>query len=103
MSLWLHGKEDFISEAGAMNVWMIKEAKDGVLEFTTMALDDGIVLPGITRASIKELLEDHASGKSEFPLEGMPKNIRVVERDTTMAELIEGIQDGSLKGMFGCG
>lgn len=29
MSLWLHGKEDYISEAGAMNVWMIKEAKDG--------------------------------------------------------------------------
>ena len=29
MSLWLHGKEDFISEAGAMNMWMIKEAADG--------------------------------------------------------------------------
>jgi hypothetical protein len=29
MSLWLHGKEDFISEAGAMNVWIIKQAADG--------------------------------------------------------------------------
>jgi branched-chain amino acid aminotransferase len=29
MSLWLHGQEDYISEAGAMNVWMIKEAQDG--------------------------------------------------------------------------
>lgn len=29
MSLWLHGKEDHISEAGAMNVWIIKEAQDG--------------------------------------------------------------------------
>ena len=29
MSLWLHGKEDYISEAGAMNVWIIKEATDG--------------------------------------------------------------------------
>lgn len=63
-----------------------------------MGLEDGIVLPGVTRASIKQLLEDHASGKAEFPLPGMPKNIRVVERDTTMAELIEGIKDGSLKG-----
>lgn len=63
-----------------------------------MSLDDGIVLPGITRASIKQLLTDHASGKAEFPLAGMPKNIRVVERNTTMAELIEGIKDGSLKG-----
>lgn len=29
MSLWLHGQEDFISEAGAMNVFIIKEAEDG--------------------------------------------------------------------------
>lgn len=29
MSLWLHGQEDYISEAGAMNVWIIKEAQDG--------------------------------------------------------------------------
>jgi hypothetical protein len=31
MSLWLHGKEDFISEAGAMNIFIIKEAKDGCM------------------------------------------------------------------------
>lgn len=31
MSLWVHsdGKEDFISEAGAMNVFIIKQAQDG--------------------------------------------------------------------------
>lgn len=29
MSLWLHGEEDFVSEAGGMNVWVIKEADDG--------------------------------------------------------------------------
>lgn len=29
MSLWLHGEEDYVSEAGGMNVWVIKEAKDG--------------------------------------------------------------------------
>jgi len=63
-----------------------------------MGLDNGIVLPGVTRASIIELLQDHASGKAEFPLPGMPKNIRVVERDIAMAEIIEGTQDGTLKG-----
>ncbi|KAK4688242.1 branched-chain amino acid aminotransferase, partial [Tremellales sp. Uapishka_1] len=103
MSLWLHGKEDFISEAGAMNVWIIKEAPDGYLEFTTMALDNGIVLPGITRASIIELLENHSDGTAEFPLKGMPKKIRVVERDISMGEIKKGLADGTLKGMFGCG
>jgi branched-chain amino acid aminotransferase len=29
MSLWLHGEEDFVSEAGAMNVWILKQAEDG--------------------------------------------------------------------------
>lgn len=105
MSLWLHsdGKQHFISEAGAMNVWIIKKAADGFLEFTTMGLENGIVLPGVTRASIIELLQEHADGKAEFPLAGMPKNIRVVERDIPMAEIVEGSQDGSLVGMFGCG
>ncbi|WVQ64193.1 uncharacterized protein L199_002355 [Kwoniella botswanensis] len=103
MSLWLHGKEDFISEAGAMNVFIIKEAPDGYLEFITMPLSNGIVLPGITRESIIELLQDHASDKQDFPLEGVPKKIRVVERDFSMPEIIKGLEDGTLKGMFGCG
>jgi branched-chain amino acid aminotransferase len=63
-----------------------------------MGLDNGIVLPGVTRFSIIELLKDHASGKAEFPLPGMPKNIRVVERDIPMAEITNGVQDGTLKG-----
>ncbi|KAL0242375.1 hypothetical protein I308_106004 [Cryptococcus tetragattii IND107] len=107
MSLWLHGKEDYISEAGAMNMWIIKQVSDDYLEFATMSLDNGIVLPGVTRQSIIELLEDHASGKKAFPFaEGdvkMPEKIRVVERDISMGEILEGLKDGSLKGMFGCG
>jgi branched-chain amino acid aminotransferase len=63
-----------------------------------MSLDNGIVLPGITRESIIEMLEDHAAGRKELPLEGMPKQVRVVERDITMREVVEGIEDGTLKG-----
>lgn len=67
-----------------------------------MSLDNGIVLPGVTRQSIIELLEDHASGKKAFPFaEGdvkMPEKIRVVERDISMGEILEGLKDGSLKG-----
>ncbi|WVQ85402.1 hypothetical protein IAT38_007567 [Cryptococcus sp. DSM 104549] len=106
MNLWLHGKEDFISEAGGMNVFVIIEAPDGYLEFTTMSLSDGIVLPGITRESIIELLKDHAASPSNSPLQGMPEKIRVVERDISMGEILERLEDGTLKGagsMFGCG
>ncbi|WVQ94616.1 hypothetical protein IAU59_001696 [Kwoniella sp. CBS 9459] len=103
MSLWLHGQEDFISEAGAMNVFIIKQAEDGFLEFITMSLNNGIVLPGVTRESIIELLTEHAEDKKDFPIDGMPKKIRVVQRDISMPEIIKGVEDGTLKGMFGCG
>jgi len=63
-----------------------------------MSLENGIVLPGITRESIIQLLTEHAEGKVEFPIPGMPKQVRVVERDITMNEVVEGVKDGSLKG-----
>lgn len=113
MSLWLHGKEDFISEAGAMNVFMIKQASDGcesfphyarssrtdipVLEFVTMSLENGIVLPGITRMSLIEMIEAHAAGAEDTLLEGLPREVRVVERDFSMPEVLESIADGTLK------
>lgn len=40
MSLWLHGQEDFISEAGAMNVWIIKQADDGCKYASAMVNSD---------------------------------------------------------------
>lgn len=116
MSLWVHteGGEDYISEAGAMNVFIIKQAEDGgelvaclrcgfsadslALEFITMSLSNGIVLPGITRDSIIELLRKHGANEKDFPLDGMLRNIRVVERDISMSEITSSLADGSLKG-----
>jgi branched-chain amino acid aminotransferase len=69
-----------------------------VLEFITMSLSNGIVLPGITRESIIELLQKHGAGEKDMPLEGMPRNIRVVERDISMSEITSSLADGSLKG-----
>lgn len=63
-----------------------------------MSLSNGIVLPGITRESIIELLKSHGAGEKDFPLDGMPKNIRVVERDISMSEITSSLADGSLKG-----
>lgn len=73
-----------------------------VLEFITMSLDNGIVLPGITRDSIIQLLNDQVDGRKDFPLVGMPRKIRVVERDISMPEVVNCIDDASLKGSVGC-
>jgi branched-chain amino acid aminotransferase len=61
-----------------------------------MSLDNGIVLPGITRDSIITLLKAHASGETTLP--EFPKQVRVVERDISMPELVKSNQDGSLLG-----
>jgi len=63
-----------------------------------MPLTNGIVLPGITRESIIQLLTEHADGKKEFPIDGMPKKIRVVERDFSMPEVVKSLEDGTLRG-----
>jgi hypothetical protein len=41
MSLWLHSHdgEDYLSEAGAMNVWIIKQAADGCKWFRRLHLN----------------------------------------------------------------
>lgn len=63
-----------------------------------MGLDNGIVLPGITRESLMELLGQHADGSSSL-LEGLPRKVRVVERDISMPEIVASIADGSLKAL----
>ena len=61
-----------------------------------MGLENGIVLPGITRDSIIKLLRAHAAGQTT--IEGLQKDVRVVERDISMPELVKANEDGSLKG-----
>jgi branched-chain amino acid aminotransferase len=61
-----------------------------------MSLDNGIVLPGITRESIIALLEQHAAGSSDL-LEGLDRKVRVVQRDISMPEIVSSIADGTLK------
>jgi len=43
-------------------------------------------------------LTEHADGKKEFPIDGMPKKIRVVERDFSMPEVVKSLEDGTLRG-----
>lgn len=61
-----------------------------------MSLDNGIVLPGITRDSIIKLLKAHAAGETELP--NLQKEVRVVERDISMPEVVKSTADGTLRG-----
>lgn len=70
------------------------------MELVTPPLD-GMILPGVTRDSVLVLAQDHISGRK--PLEGLPKELRVLERPVNMSEIVAASRSGRLVEMFGTG
>ncbi|KAI3378930.1 hypothetical protein SNEBB_010584 [Seison nebaliae] len=87
--LWLYGKKEFITEVGAMNLFIYWTNEKGQKELVTPPLD-GLILPGVTRASILEL------AKNLF-------DFKISESRITMGELIKGINENRVHEMFGAG
>ncbi len=83
--LWLDGvHRKYIDEVGAMNVFFVV---DGVVY--TPSLEDGSILPGVTRASCIELLREWG--------------YKVEERKIAFDEIIEANRAGKLDEAFGTG
>ncbi len=83
--LWLDGVEHkYIDEVGAMNVFFVIDG-----EVVTPTLEDGNILPGVTRASCIELLRSWG--------------LTVTERKITATELFEAHAAGKLDEAFGTG
>ncbi|XP_067000513.1 branched-chain-amino-acid aminotransferase, cytosolic isoform X2 [Anabrus simplex] len=87
--LWLYGDEDYLTEIGTMNVFVYYVNDKGEKELITPPLD-GLILPGVTRASILELSREW-------------KKYQVEERRITMAELIKLNEEKRLLELFGAG
>lgn len=84
-TLWLFGDDRKVTEAGAMNMMFFLKNKKGQRELVTASLNDGTVLPGITRQSLLELAKN------------MKKEVDLIsERDITMAEVSEACLDGRM-------
>ena len=81
--------ESVISEAGAMNVFILIEKEDGGKELVTAPLD-GTILPGVTRQSVIDICKDW-------------KEFEVSERLMTVRELKTCAKEGRLLEIFGCG
>ena len=83
--LWLDGIEHkYIDEGGAMNVFFVI---DGVV--VTPALNEGNILPGVTRASCIKLLTS--------------MGYKVEERKLSLEEIIDAYKNGKLNEAFGTG
>jgi branched-chain amino acid aminotransferase len=97
--LWLFGKEGEVTEAGASNFFVLWRNKEGRLELITAPLHDGIILEGVTRASVLGLARERLTGNA---LEGV-EPVDVVERKFTMDEVLQAYEEGRLVEAFGCG
>lgn len=83
--LWLDGIEHkYIDEVGAMNVFFVIDGK-----VITPALDEGNILPGVTRRSCIQLL-----GSMGYEVE---------ERKLSLEEVVEASKNGKLNEAFGTG
>ncbi|XP_023363660.1 branched-chain-amino-acid aminotransferase, mitochondrial isoform X6 [Otolemur garnettii] len=87
--LWLYGPDHQLTEVGTMNIFIYWTHKDGVLELVTPPLD-GVILPGVVRQSLLDL----AQTWGEF---------RVAERSITMKELMQALEEGRVREVFGSG
>jgi branched-chain amino acid aminotransferase len=83
--LWLDGVErKYIDEVGAMNVFFVI---DGTV--VTPSLEDGNILPGVTRASCIEVLKNWG--------------YKVEERKLSVDEVKDAYKNGKLNEAFGTG
>ena len=83
--LWLDGVEHkYVDEVGAMNVFFVI---DGVV--VTPTLEEGNILPGVTRNSCIQILKSFG--------------YKVEERKLELSEIIEAYKNGKLNEAFGTG
>ncbi|XP_047121507.1 branched-chain-amino-acid aminotransferase, cytosolic isoform X1 [Schistocerca piceifrons] len=87
--LWLYGEEDYVTEVGTMNVFILRLNENGEKELVTPPLD-GLILPGVTRYSIIDLCK-------QWP------EFKVLEERFTMGDLIKLLSENRLLEMFGAG
>jgi branched-chain amino acid aminotransferase len=87
--LWLYGPDRQITEVGSMNLMAIWQNKAGERELITARLDDGLVLPGITRDSVLQLARRDG--------------LKVTEGIWTMDDLLNALSEKRVLEMFGTG
>lgn len=92
-NLWLFGEEEYITEVGTMNLFVvIKNKETGRKELLTAPLD-GTILEGVTRDSVLALARQRLT----------PEGYDVDERYVKMSEIAEAEADGRLLEVFGAG
>ncbi|CAB3396599.1 unnamed protein product [Caenorhabditis bovis] len=88
--IWLSGENQLVTEAGAMNLFVLWKNEEGEDELITPPLTSGLLLPGITRLSVLELAREWNC-------------FIVAEKDFTMNQLSTAIKENRVYEIFSAG
>lgn len=90
-ALFVYDTDEWVTEAGTMNIFfLIRAADGGGLTLLTPSLEDGVILPGVTRLSIIEIVREWG-------------NAEVIEKMIPMREIAQACDEGRLMEAFGTG
>ncbi|UKZ81462.1 hypothetical protein TrVFT333_009234 [Trichoderma virens FT-333] len=96
--LWLLGEEREVTESGASNFFIVWRTADGKSQLVTAPLDGKMILDGVTRRSILQLVRERlASGQ------GRLEALEIVERKFTMDEVADAVDHGRVIEAFAAG
>lgn len=102
--LWLYGAEEYVTEAGASNFFVVWKTKEGETQLVTAGLNNQTILEGITRQSVIELVNHRAKDAQSWTVNNTAlEPLTVVERDFSMTEICEAIAEGRLVEAFASG
>lgn len=96
--LWLLGSKCEITEAGASNFFVVWKTRGGGLQLVTAPLGDKVILDGVTRRSVLDLTKERLN----MP-RGNLEALEIIERNYTMSEVEEAIEEGRLVEAFVAG
>ncbi|KAF5352238.1 hypothetical protein D9757_013804 [Collybiopsis confluens] len=100
--LWLLGDDMKVTEAGAMNIFVVVRRDDGDFDLITPPLD-GTILPGVTRDSILALGKAHTAGETTLPGLSHSTLLHTQEKTFTIPDLQRWYAEGKLVEAFGAG
>lgn len=89
-ALWLYGEDQQITEAGTMSVFLYYINDEGERELATPPLENGIILPSISRRSLLELSREW-------------KEFKVSEKRISISDLIRLNNEKRVIEFFGAG
>ncbi|RSL90244.1 hypothetical protein CDV31_015724 [Fusarium ambrosium] len=102
--LWLFGNQQYATEAGASNFFVVWRTKEGGLELVTAGLENKTILEGITRRSVIELVNARKDDAQSWTVDGTNlEPLTVVERDFSIDEIRETVAEGRLVEAFASG